>query len=56
MEKLIFKYPQLIANKVAEVNVKQPPLNYSATKSSGSEENDLISAYTERTNEIFGKQ
>jgi DNA polymerase-3 subunit alpha (Gram-positive type) len=56
IEKLIFKYPQTIANKVGEVNIQQPPLNYSATGSSRSEENDLTSAYTRRTNEIFGNQ
>src|SRR5205814_4150422 len=56
MEKLIFKYPQAIVNKVKEVNIQQPPLNYSATGSSGSEENDLTLAYTQRVQEIFGKQ
>ncbi|CAG8684604.1 9284_t:CDS:2, partial [Ambispora leptoticha] len=54
MEKLIFKYPQAIASKVGEVRIKQPPLNYSSTGSSKSEENDLISAYTSQANEIFG--
>ncbi|CAG8839044.1 412_t:CDS:1, partial [Racocetra persica] len=54
IEKLIFKYPQEIASQIGEVNIKQPPLNYSATGSSGREENDLITAYTQRANEIFG--
>ncbi|CAG8559807.1 7854_t:CDS:2 [Cetraspora pellucida] len=53
IEKLIFKYPQQIVSQVGEVNIKQPPLNYSATGSSGREENDLITAYTQRANEIF---
>ena len=56
IEKLIFKYPQEIVSKVGEVNIQQPPLNYSATGSSRGEENDLISAYTERANGIFGNQ
>jgi len=46
----------VVVNKVGTVNVQQPPLNYSATGSSGREEKDLISAYTQRANEIFGKQ
>ena len=54
IEKLIFKYPRAIVNKVGEVSIKQPPLNYSSTGSSRSEENDLISAYTQQAKEIFG--
>ena len=54
IEKLIFKYPQAIVNRVGEVNIKHPPLNYSATGSSRSEEEDLIMAYTQRAKEIFG--
>ena len=54
MENLIFKHPQALVNKVKKVNIKQSPLNYSATGSSRKEENDLISAYTQQAQEIFG--
>ncbi|CAG8830957.1 21718_t:CDS:2, partial [Racocetra persica] len=46
-------YPQEVASQIGEVNIKQPPLNYSAS-SSGQEENDLVTVYTQRANEIFG--
>lgn len=55
IEKIIFKYPQMLVNRVEEVKIKQPPLNYSTTKSSKNEEKDLIEAYTKKANEIFGK-
>src|SRR5207244_11453925 len=56
MDKLIFRFPQKIVEKVGEVKVQQPPLNYSATESVKREENDLIDAYTQRANELFGQQ
>ncbi|CAG8797752.1 10193_t:CDS:2, partial [Racocetra fulgida] len=36
-------------------DIKQPPLNYSATENVRGEENDLITAYTQRANELFGE-
>ena len=56
MDKLIFRFPQQIVEKIGEVKVQQPPLNYSATESVKGEENDLINAYTQRANELFGQQ
>ncbi|WNE40930.1 MAG: DNA polymerase III PolC-type [Mycoplasmataceae bacterium] len=55
IERLIFKYPQDLVNKIGEVKVQQPSLNYSMTKSIEKEENDLVKAYTQKANEIFGK-
>ena len=55
IEKVIFRYPQKIVNQVGEVNIHQPPLDYSATSSIKEEENDLILAYTQRAQEIFGE-
>src|SRR3954471_2800523 len=54
LEKMVFENPREIVKKVGEVNIQHPPLNYSATESVGEEENDLISAYTQRANELFG--
>ncbi|RHZ35291.1 exonuclease domain-containing protein [endosymbiont GvMRE of Glomus versiforme] len=56
VEKIIFQYPQQLINKIGKVNIQQPPLNYSTTESIKKEEINLISAYTQRTNEIFGQQ
>ncbi|CAI2167674.1 18441_t:CDS:1 [Funneliformis geosporum] len=56
IEKLIFNYPQRLVEKIKEVIIQQPPLNYSNTESIKREENDLIQAYTQRTNEIFGEK
>src|SRR5439155_4621879 len=54
IEKIIFRYPQQLTNRVGIVSVQHPPLNYSATENVKNEENDLANAYTQRANEIFG--
>ena len=56
IDKLIFRFPQKIVEKVGEVKIQQPPLNYSATESVKREENDLIDAYTQQANQLFGQQ
>ncbi|CAG8621702.1 2543_t:CDS:2 [Ambispora gerdemannii] len=53
---LIFHYPQALVNKIKEVTIQPPPLNYSATESTQEEEQELVATYTERTTEIFGQQ
>lgn len=54
VEEILFRHPQSIVNRIGSVNIQQPPLNYSTTKNVRSEENDLISAYTQQANELFG--
>jgi len=54
LEKLLFQNPQKIVNKIEKITIQQPPLNYSSTASVKGEEEDLISAYTRKTNEMFG--
>jgi hypothetical protein len=55
LEKILFHNPQEIVNRVGKVDIKQPPLNYSVTENVRGEENDLITAYTQRANELFGE-
>ena len=54
IEKIVFGYPQKIANKIGEVKIQQEPLNYSTTKSIQEKEKELVNAYTQRVREIFG--
>ncbi|CAG8470692.1 17641_t:CDS:2 [Gigaspora margarita] len=53
LEKILFQNPQKIVNLIGKVDIKQPPLNYSATENVRGGENDLITAYTQRANELF---
>jgi len=54
LEKVIFNNPQQLVKKIGEVNIQQPPLNYSSTENVKGEENDLVLSYTNKTNELFG--
>ncbi|CAG8601761.1 8843_t:CDS:1, partial [Paraglomus occultum] len=56
IEKIVFKYPESLASKVEKIIIQQPPINYSTTESIGREENDLIYAYTQRANRLFGEK
>jgi DNA polymerase III subunit alpha, Gram-positive type len=56
IEKILFQYPQQIADQIGQVIIHQPPLNYSATSNVKNEEKDLIAAYTQRANELFGSE
>lgn len=56
IEKIIFKYPETLVNKIGKVSIRQLPLNYSTTKSTRGEENDLVYAYTQKTNKLFGNR
>ncbi|CAI2175044.1 17943_t:CDS:2 [Funneliformis geosporum] len=53
IEKIIFKYPETLVNKIGKISIHQLPLNYSTTKSTRGEENDLVYAYTQKTNKLF---
>jgi DNA polymerase III subunit alpha, Gram-positive type len=56
IEKIVFKYPETLVKKIETVIIQQPPINYSITESIGREENDLVSAYTQQANKIFGNK
>jgi DNA polymerase III alpha subunit (gram-positive type) len=56
IEKIVFKYPETLVNKIGKISIHQPPLNYSTTESTRGEENDLVYAYTQKTNKLFGSQ
>ena len=54
IEKLIFKYPQQLVNQISEVKIQPTPLDYSRPESTQQAEKELIQAYTNRANLIFG--
>jgi DNA polymerase III alpha subunit (gram-positive type) len=54
MRKVIFDNPEKIISGIEDIIIKCPPVNYSMTESSKNEEKELIEAYTQKANEIFG--
>ncbi|KLL02008.1 MAG: DNA polymerase III subunit alpha [Mycoplasmataceae bacterium RC_NB112A] len=56
IEKLIFKNPQQLVNQIEEVKIQPTPLNYSKSEIIQPAEQELIRAYKNKANQIFGSQ